>query len=64
MSLRNTLSVFPNSGRITDDLGFDEKIRMFPYKKYKSYYRVVEDKKLVEILYVLNSNKNTHSHQG
>ncbi len=60
-SLMNTLSVFPLSGRITNDLNRDEEIRMLPYKNYKSYYRVKEDQQLVEILFVFNSNQNMNN---
>ena len=60
-TITNTLSIFPNSGRITGDLKANEEIRMFPYRNYKCYYRVKEDKQLVEILYIFNGSMNTEN---
>ena len=60
-SFTNTLSVFPHSAKLTSDLGLDEEIRMLPFKNYKCYYHVIEDKKIIEVLYVFNARKDTDS---
>ncbi len=60
-SLVKTLSVFPLAGKATDDLGLDEEIRIMPYKNYNSYYRVLEDQKIVEVLYIFNASQNVSS---
>ncbi len=55
-SLRKTLSVFPLTGRQYTEIEGD--IRHFPYRNYISYYRVKEEEKLVEILYIFNAKRD------
>ena len=57
-SLKNTLSIFPYAGRVERDLEFSEEIRMLPYDNYISYYRIVEDKKTVEILFIFHAGRD------
>ncbi len=60
-SLKKTLSLFPLSGKVAEDLALTEEIRMLPHGNYVSYYRVIENKQLVEILYVFNARRNIQS---
>lgn len=57
-SLQNQLSLFPFSGKIAQDLDMHEEIRMLPHGNYNSYYRVIEEKQLVEILFVFNGSRD------
>ena len=56
--LQRQLSLFPLSGKIAEDLDMDEKIRMLHHGNYNSYYRVIEEKQLVEVLYVFNGSRD------
>ena len=56
-SLQNQLSLFPLSEKLALDLNTDEEIRMLPHDNYNSYYRVIEEKQLVEVLYVFNGSQ-------
>jgi plasmid stabilization system protein ParE len=57
-SIEKTLSIFPNSGKLVEDLGLDEQIRVWPYENYNSYYFVREEQLTVEILFVFNASRN------
>ena len=57
-SLKKTLSIFPKSGHVYDDLDLGVEIRTFPYRNYTSFYQVNEGKRTVEILFILNSKQN------
>lgn len=57
-SLKNTLSIFPESGQIFHEHNFDNEIRSFPNGSYLSFYQIIESKKTVEILYILHSKKD------
>ncbi len=60
-SLKKTLSLFPLSGKVAEDLALNEEIRMLPHGNYVSYYRVIENEQLVEILYVFNARRDIQS---
>lgn len=57
-SLKKTLSVFPKSGRVVDGLSIQGTIRLYSYGNYNSYYRVIDDDKLVEILFVFHASRD------
>lgn len=57
-SLQKNLSIFPYSGKVADDIEADQEIRMWSHGNYISYYRVVEEKQLVEVLYVFNASRD------
>lgn len=57
-SLKNTLSIFPESGQIFNEHNFKNEIRSFPYGNYLSFYQVVESNKTVEILYIFHSRRD------
>lgn len=57
-SLQNQLSLFPLSGKLASDWDMDEEIRILPHGNYNSYYRVIEEKQLVEVLYVFNGSRD------
>jgi plasmid stabilization system protein ParE len=61
-SLKNTLSLFPYSCRVVEDLDFDEEVRIFSYGNYNCYYLVNEEKRNVEILFVFNASRDVNSH--
>lgn len=52
-SPRKTLSLFPYSGKVSEELDLGEEIRIWSYGNYNSYYRVLDDKQTVEVLFVL-----------
>lgn len=56
--LTKTLSIFPKSGKIQEGLDFSEEIRMYPYENYNCYYRVIEESKRVEVLFIYNANRD------
>ena len=60
-SLRKTLSIFPYSGKVTEDLEFGQEIRVWSYGHYNSYYRVVEDKRRVEVLFIFHASRDIQS---
>ena len=60
-SLQKTLSLFPFSGKVAEDLELNEKIRILPHGNYIAYYRVIENKQLVEVLYVFNASRDIQS---
>ena len=57
-SLQRQLSLFPLSGKVVEDLDMDEEIRILLHGNYNSYYRVIEKKQLVEVLYVFNGSRD------
>lgn len=57
-SLRRTLSLFPYSGSVVEGLDLDCEVRSFNFGNYSSYYRVVEELKLVEVLFVFNGKQD------
>lgn len=57
-SLQNTLSIFPYSGKVVEDLDVSDEVRMFPHGNYNSYYRVLEDRELVEVLFIFSANRD------
>jgi len=57
-ALKNTLSIFPESGQIYHEHNFENEIRSFPHGNYLSFYQVVESKKTVEILYIFHSKRD------
>lgn len=57
-SLRKNLSTFPLSYKVATDLEINEEIRICSYGNYNSYYRVIEDKNLVEVLFIYHANRN------
>ncbi|CAC9620630.1 hypothetical protein [uncultured Gammaproteobacteria bacterium] len=60
-SLNKTLSIFPYSGKIVKELDLIDEIRIWPYDHYNSYYRVLDDKQIVEILFVFNASRDISS---
>ena len=60
-ALKKTLSIFPYSGTVVEDLDIDEEIRFFPHGNYNSYYRVIEERQLVEVLFIFNTNRDIRS---
>lgn len=61
LSLRKTLSAFPYSGKIAEDLELDEEIRVWSHGNYNSYYRVLENKNTVEVLFVFHGSRDVQS---
>jgi plasmid stabilization system protein ParE len=61
-SIQNTLSLFPYSGRLVEDLDFDEEIRIWSYGNYNCYYLVNEEKVSVEVLFVFNASRDVNLH--
>ncbi|SMN16936.1 hypothetical protein CRYPD_1350 [uncultured Candidatus Thioglobus sp.] len=60
-SLNKTLSIFPYSGKIVEELDLIDEIRIWSYDHYNSYYRVLDDKQIVEILFVFNASRDVSS---
>ena len=60
-SLRKTLSVFPHSGKVVDNLDLGEEIRVLHYRNYNSYYRVVEETQTVEVLFIFNAGRDVQA---
>jgi hypothetical protein len=56
-SLNKTLSISPYSGKIVEELDLIDEIRIWSYDHYNSYYRVLDDKQIVEILFVFNASR-------
>lgn len=61
-SLQSTLSLFPYSGRVVENLGLDEEIRIWSYGNYNSYYRVLDDIQVVGVLFILNASRDINLH--
>ena len=57
-SLRKTLSVFPYSGKVAGDLNLGREIRIWSYGHYNSYYRVLEDRQVVEVLFIFHASRD------
>jgi plasmid stabilization system protein ParE len=60
-SLNKTLSIFPLSGKISQELDLGEEIRVWSFGNYNSYYRVLDDKQMVEVLFVFNASRDVGS---
>ena len=60
-SLRKTLSLFPYSGKVVEGLNFSEEIRIWSHGHYNSYYHVLDDKQIVEVLFVFNASRDIGS---
>ncbi|SMN00450.1 hypothetical protein SPONL_1327 [uncultured Candidatus Thioglobus sp.] len=60
-SLEKTLSIFPLSGKVVKELDLSEEIRIWSYGHYNSYYRVLDDKKFVEVLFIFNASRDVDS---
>lgn len=56
-SLRKTLSLFPYSGKVSEELDLGEEIRIWLY----SYYRVLDGKQVVEVLFIFNASRDVGS---
>ena len=61
VSLRKTLSLFPYSGKVAEDLGFKQEIRIWPFGDYNSYYHVIEDQQRVEVLFVFHASRDVQA---
>lgn len=61
VSVRKTLSLFPYSGKVAEDLGFEQEVRVWPYGDYNSYYHVIEDKQLVVVLFVFHASRDVQA---
>lgn len=61
ISVRKMLSAFPYSGKVVEDLGFEQEVRVWPYGDYNSYYHVIEDKQLVEVLFVFHASRDVQA---
>ncbi len=55
-SLTKTLSVFPLTGKVYEEIEAKIEIRSLPYKNYVSFYRLRND--VVEVLFIFNSAQN------
>lgn len=60
-SLQNMLSAFPYSGKVVENLGFKQEIRVWPYGDYNSYYHVIETQQLVEVLFVFHASRDVQA---
>jgi len=60
-SLEKTLSIFPLSGRVSEDLDLAEEIRIWSHGNYNCYYRVLGDKKTIEVLFIFNASRDIRS---
>ena len=61
VSVRKMFSAFPYSGKVVEDLGFEQEVRVWPYGDYNSYYHVIEDKQLVEVLFVFHAGRDVQA---
>ena len=60
-SLRKTLSTFPYSGKVVENLDLGEEIRIWSYGNYNSYYHVLDNKQTVEVLFIFNASRDVSS---
>ncbi|WP_241086789.1 type II toxin-antitoxin system RelE/ParE family toxin [Candidatus Vondammii sp. HM_W22] len=60
-SLEKTLSIFPFSGKISQELDLGEEIRVWSHANYNSYYRILDDKQIVEVLFIFNASRDVGS---
>lgn len=63
-SARQTLSLFPYSGRLTNNINENQDIRVWSYGRYNCYYHVIEEKSLVEILFVFHASRDIQKLMG
>ena len=61
VSVRKMLSAFPYSGKVVEDFGFEQEVRVWPYGDYNSYYHVIQDKQLVEVLFVFHASRDVQA---
>jgi len=64
VSLTRTLSIFPYSWRIAEDFNGIDEIRITSYWNYNILYCVIEDKQVVEILFVFNASRDIQAFKG
>ncbi|AYQ56755.1 Plasmid stabilization system [Bathymodiolus thermophilus thioautotrophic gill symbiont] len=60
-SLKKTLSIFPYSGKVVENLDLDKEIRIFSHGSYNNYYRVLDGKQTVEVLFIFNASRDIDS---
>ncbi len=60
-SLEKTLSIFPLSGKISQELDLIDEIRVWSHGNYNSYYRVLDSKQTVEVLFIFNASRDVGS---
>ncbi len=60
-SLKKTLSIFPYSGKVVENLDLGKEIRTWSHGNYNSYYHVMDDKQTVEVLFIFNASRNIDS---
>ena len=51
-AFKKLLEVFPETGRV-----YQKDVRQFSHKGYTAFYRINEEKKLVEVLHIVNLGK-------
>ena len=57
-SLRQTLSLFPYSGKIVEGLSTEQEIRVWFYGQYNCYYHIIEKQSLVEVLFIFHGSRD------
>lgn len=57
-ALKNSLSIFPYAGRVAENLNLDEEIRTTSHGNYNSYYRILDDAQVVEVLFIFNASRD------
>jgi toxin ParE1/3/4 len=57
-SLQKTLSIFPYSGKVAEDLDVGQEIRVWSHGNYNSYYRILEEQQLVEVLFIFHASRD------
>ncbi len=57
-SLQKTLSIFPYSGKVAEDLDVGQEIRVWSHGNYNSYYRILEEQQRVEILFIFHASRD------
>jgi plasmid stabilization system protein ParE len=60
-SLEKILSIFPLSGKIYKELELIGEIRICSYGNYNSYYRVLDNSQIVEVLFIFNAGRDIDS---
>lgn len=60
-SLIKTLSTFPRSAPVAEDLGLSEEIRVYSYGNYNCYYRVIDTDEAIEVLYIFNASRDVQA---
>lgn len=57
-SLQKTLSIFPYSGKVAEDLDVGQEVRVWSYGNYNSYYCILEEQQLVEVLFIFHASRD------